>query len=274
MKSLALFMILIVVIICSGCSKRESLGIVETGNIVLNFDHMIVNNPIWYDTLIYVNAAGNLYLVNEIQYFISDVTLFDEEGDSVVINKWKAIHYVDTDIKSTWRWEVFDKIPDGKYNMIKFTFGLDKEKNQSYRFVNPPENNMFWPEYLGGGYHYLKLNGKWLPDGEDKEMPFDFHLGIGQIYENDSTFNDTIFNIPRINEFVHNYFTVSLDNKDFIIQRNQTTEIEIVMNVERWFDSPHFFDLDVWKGYIMQNQEAMQLAKDNGHNVFTIGEIE
>ncbi|MCF8304530.1 MAG: hypothetical protein K9I94_14750 [Bacteroidales bacterium] len=264
----------VAIILFAACSKSHKAKIVESGNIVLNFNHKIVNKPIWYDTLIYVNEAGNPYLINEIQYFISEVALFDQNGDSVAINQWKDIHYVDTDIKTTWRWEVFDKIPARTYNMIKFTFGLNEEKNQSYRFVNPPENNMFWPEYLGGGYHYLKLNGKWLPEGEEREMPFDFHLGIGQIYEDDTTYSDTTYDIPAIKEFVHNYFTVELDQKQFTINRNESTKVEIVMNVERWFTGPNVFNFDVWKGYIMQNQQAMEIARENGHNVFTIGEIE
>ena len=38
-------------------------------------------------------------------------------------------------------------------------------------FVNPPEVNMMWPDVLGGGYHYLMLNGKWkTPENNEKFM--------------------------------------------------------------------------------------------------------
>jgi hypothetical protein len=45
-------------------------------------------------------------------------------------------------------------------------------------YVNPPESYMFLPNFLGGpngGYHYLKLNGKWL-DTNSVVTPVDFTL--------------------------------------------------------------------------------------------------
>ena len=39
---------------------------------------------------------------------------------------------------------------------------------------------MFWPEMLGGGYHYMKMNMIW--SDTSALNPFNMHLGIGQIY--------------------------------------------------------------------------------------------
>lgn len=129
-------------------------------------------------------------------------------------------------------------------------------------YVNAPEKDMFWPEFLGGGYHYMKLNGKWLPEGQTSQtIPFDFHLGIGQIYH---AYPDSITG------YVHNYFDVSLPGSEFSIDAGETWELKITMHVENWFNDPHIYDHDVFGGYIMQNQEAMQLVKENGFNVFTL----
>ena len=126
-------------------------------------------------------------------------------------------------------------------------------------FVNPPESFMFWPIYLGGGYHHMKLNGKWL-DENQQISPFDFHLGIGQIY----------YSYPdSITGFVQNYFNVELPNSSFSLVKNQTKEIQIIMNIENWFKSPNTYNHDDWGGDIMQNKEAMFLACENGHDVFT-----
>lgn len=233
----------------------------NTGKIVINFSHQIKGVPIQFDTLKYVNAAGNSYLINEIQYFISDVILYHSNGTIKEIKDWEDIHYIDTDLPYSHTWEVYDKIQDGNYDSISFTFGFKPEKNISFMFVNPPENNMFWPEYLGGGYHYMKLNGKWVTDHQTQQTtPFDFHLGIGQIYDQ----QDTIVG------FIHNNFDVSLPISNFSIAKGETTEISFIMNVEKWFDEPHIYDHDVWGGYIMQNQEAMQRVKENGWNVFSM----
>ena len=117
------------------------------------------------------------------------------------------IHYVDTDLPETWEYALLDKIPAGNYDSISFTFGISEEKNQSLMFVNPPESYMFWPELLGGGYHYMKLNGKW-ENLESNILPFNFHLGIGQIRDPET---------QEIIGFEQNYFRVSLPNSAFSI---------------------------------------------------------
>lgn len=235
---------------------------IQSGKIVFTFRHLEHGKDLVTDTLAYMNAAGNRYLVTEIQYFISDVVLHRDDGVRQILNEWKDIHYVDTDIPSTHSWQVFDQIAQGAYDSISFTFGINESKNISMMFVNPPEANMFWPEYLGGGYHYLKLNGKWL--GPDELLnPFEFHLGIGQYYDNEG----------NITGFVHNHFNVTLQASSFEVAPGDTLVIPIEMNIESWFETPNVYDFNYWGGGIMQNQEAMQDVKENGMDVFTIGDV-
>ncbi|MCF8297719.1 MAG: hypothetical protein K9J13_09275, partial [Saprospiraceae bacterium] len=157
-------------------TKEES---VKNGKIVFKFNHLIDNQPITYDTTMYINKAGNHYQVNDIQYFITDVTLHNSDGTSLVLDEWTDYKYVDVDIPSTLEWDVFDVIPEGSYSKISFTFGWTEAKNKSFMFVNPPEVNMVWPEYLGGGYHYLKINCKWI-DTTNYLSGCAWHLGTGQ----------------------------------------------------------------------------------------------
>ncbi len=251
---------LIISFLVTGCSNKDDPEPENEQKITFSFEHRVDSAPIQFDTMIYTNAAGNEYLVNEIQYFISDVKLHKASGDHYLIDEWKDMHYVDTDIPSTHTWEVFDNIPAGNYKKISFIMGITEEKNQSFMFPNPPERDMFWPEYLGGGYHYMKLNGKW-EETNGSITPFDFHLGIGQIYH---SYPDSITG------YVHNAFEVELPNSSFSINENETKEFNIVMNVENWFQTPNIYDHNIWKGYIMQNQEAMNLACENGHDVFSL----
>jgi len=249
----------VLLVITSVSCKKDEPEESQTGQLMLCFRHEVNRDNIVFDTMKYVNAAGNPYLVNEIQYFISDVTLYGSDGSQIIIDDWKDIWYVDTDLPDTWCWQMKDPIPTGTYDSITFRFGISEEKNQSLMFVNPPESNMFWPEYLGGGYHYMKLNGKWR-DPEGEVRPFNFHLGIGQIYDD----NDSITG------FIHNDFIIHLENSGFGIEKDKTVTFEVVMEVNEWFKDPHVFDFNYWGGDIMQNQEAMLTACENGQNVFTI----
>jgi hypothetical protein len=162
-------------------------------------------------------------------------------------------------------WEVFDKIPPGSYDSISFTFGITEEKNISLMFVNPPERDMFWPDVLGGGYHYMKLNGKWMDEGMIHNNPFEFHLGIGQIYSGDS------IDVNDITGFVHNNFQVTLPNSSFQMSAGDTLNMIITMNIEQWFTDPNNIDLATFPFNIMQCQECMRMGCENGkEGVFTL----
>ena len=249
------------------CQKETSPEPVpETGNIKFKFLHYVDGHPLQKDTMMYVNAAGNHYEINELMYFISDVRLSKSDGTKKLISEWKDIHYVDIDIPSTLTWDVFDEIPAGAYDSITFIFGITAEKNESFMFVNYPEVKMMWPDILGGGYHYMMLNGKWL-DLDQKKQLFNFHLGIGQLYKGNVIQWDSIY------AYVQNYFTVKLPGSSFNIDKGSTREIEIIMNIESWFTTPHIFDFNYWGANIMEIQPAMQMARENGYDVFTTGSI-
>jgi len=254
----------------TGCKNDKDDPEAPAGKIVFNFHHHVDGVPVAYDSTGYVNEAGNIYEVNEIQYFISDVTLHQAFGGKVVIGKEIDIYYIDSDIPGTMRWQVFDPIPEGTYTGISFTFGINEKKNKSFMFVNPPEVNMVWPEFLGGGYHYLKLNGKYQDEvgGTTYLRPFNYHMGIGQIYDPPTTFHP-----DSIVGFVQNYFEVVLPNSGFSIAKGQKLEIDIIMQIEEWFRNPVTWDHHVFGNFTMQNQAAMQAMKENGHNVFIVGDI-
>lgn len=255
-----LFVLFLATIFLFSCNDSSETPEPEIGNLTLTFNHLNNGSPLVFDTMIYENAAGNKYLVNEIQYFISDVSITGTNGEQIFLDAWEDMHYVDTDIENSFTWAIADGIPIGEYSSINFTFGINEQKNQSLMFVNPPKSFMFWPDYLGGGYHYLKLNGKWLTNNNEIS-PFNFHLGIGQIY----------YSYPdSITGFVQNYFDVSPEMESFEISAGETTTFELTMNVENWFISPNVYNHDDWGGDIMQNQDAMKLVSENGRDVFTI----
>lgn len=258
-KYTILFCIALIILTYTSCSTGNPEPEYPAGKLKLEFLHMIDGNEIVFDSMMYINEAGNKYLVNEIQYFVSDFILHKSDDSKLLLDSWEDIHYIDTDIPVSQTYAFKDEIAPGEYNMLSFTFGIREEKNISLMFVNPPESFMFWPENLGGGYHYLKLNGKWVNELQ-QESPFNFHLGIGQIYH---SFPDSITG------FVQNYFNVEMPIMPINISNNETTTLQIVMNVENWFRSPNVFDHNQWGGDIMQKQDAMNLAAENGHDVFT-----
>jgi len=237
------------------CKKNEKN--IPSGDIEILFSHTIDENPIQFNQLIYTNKAGNKYQVNEVKYFISRFLFTDSENNTLEIKQDNGIHYVDCSLEKTLHW-IIQKVPVNNNISVSFVFGLDENDNLSNRFVNPPESNFFWPDLLGGGYHYMQINGKFL-NKEGVVKNINIHTGIGQITdpENGTT------------QFVHNYFTVNLP-VNFMVEDNKTTHIKLNMEIQRWFHSPNLYNFDDFGTGIMQNQHAQQLLKENGKSVFDV----
>ena len=237
----------------------------EYGKLAIQIEHFANGQPLLFDSMMYVNAAGNSYEVSEIQWFVSDVALIGKDGSTVNIDDENFAHYVDTDIPQSLQWEIDQAIPAGEYTAIRMTFGIKGEKNRPNMFTDLPESNMVWPMHMGGdqgGYHYMKLNGFWENTANERQ-PFNFHLGVGQQRNS----ND------EITGFIQNWFEVEIPASAFILEKNKLTIIGIRMNVEKWWDSPNVYDHNVFGGSIMKNQEAMGKAVENGRKVFSFSGI-
>jgi len=261
MKTKSAIILLFLATMLGSCKKDKHEEL--KSRMLIHFMHKVDGATLIKDQMIYANAAGNLYEVTEVMYFISDLKLHRSDGAIIEPATWDDIYYIDTKIPSTFTWNLPGDIPAGSYDSITFIFGISEEKNQSYIFVNPPEVNMAWPDVLGGGYHYLMLNGWWL-DPDSARQSYNFHLGIGQIYENDSG------QVQDIIGFVQNYFTVRPQGPAFEVEDGILIEAELTMHIENWFKNPHIYDHNHWGGAIMQNQAAMQMGCENGMDVFTV----
>ena len=235
---------LMLVLLMAACTDHE-----RHGSLTLSVLHEEDGTPLIMDVLRYTNEAGNPYLVNEVQWFISNLELEDYDGNRVMLAEtW----YIDTNIPETQTLRV-SEVPTHCYQYLRFTFGLNDDDNRSGAFSNPPESNMFWPDELGGGYHYMKLNGKYQ-NADSLLVPLAIHLGRGQN--------------ASLTEFYDNSFTVELPI-DLEVYAGRDYSIGIVMNINKWFRSPHVYDFNAFGSAIMQNQQAQQLLKENGADVFT-----
>ena len=252
-KILSLFLLLSFLLF--SCNKEK------TGKLTIRFTASVDDESLVFNEKTYQNASENRYSIEEVKYFISDLMLTNKEGKKYSIIRDKAIHYVDHAIPSTLKWEIMDLFPMGEYHSLTFIFGLSQERNVSNFFVNPPENNMSWPSTLGGGYHYMQINGKWLRDGV--ELPLNIHTGISKLISPDSLIS-----------YSHNFFTVSFSDIKFEIQEDKTTEIVLNMNINQWFTNPIDYDFNNYGSGIMENDTAQKILQKNGENVFDFLKVE
>jgi hypothetical protein len=252
-------LIFLSLIFFSSCNENtESVG---SGQLALDIRFLVDGSPVEFNRMKYSNAAGNLYEITNVQFFISDIALIDTTGKIVPLLSPAWLHYIDSDIPET-QTITFDGVKTGSYKGLMFVFGIKGEKNIPGMLTNPPESNMIWPYNLGGdfgGYHYMKLNGFWT-DTLGLRNPFNIHLGVGQIYNSNM----------QVTGFIQNWFEVFLPNSSITLTSNDTKYGIINMNIESWFKSPHIYDINQYGGMIMMNQEAMGKIRDNGSDVFNV----
>lgn len=219
--------------------------------ITFTFTNQVNNEGLELNNLKYENLAGNRFSVEKLQYLISDVILRKKDGGIV---SFEGYHFVDVTDPATDTYEAGFTIEEGDYTGISFVFGFRDEDNISGAY---PELNILswsWPEMLGGGYHFMKLEGRFI-DSETNISTYATHMGTAR-------------EITSSGNVMHsNFVEVDLEH-DFTISGSAT--IRIGMEVSNWYSDPHIWDLNVLDNLIMPNFEAQTMLRENANNVFFV----
>ena len=238
--------LLILAALFQSCDKENDKPILLKSQISISLTHEIAGETLVFDTIQYINAAGNPYSVSTLKYFISDLKLHRKDG---TIAQLRAVQYVDARDENTTSFLADQEILAGEYERITFTFGLDSLQNQPGNFPNPPENLMEWPPTLGSGYHYMKLEGKLDSAGMVKNY---------QAHSGPSRGN-------------HYYFNVELAGSGFTLKEGEQT-VELIMDINKWWTEPNLLDLNDMT-MVMGNLDMQQKIMENGANVFSFGGV-
>ena len=221
-----------------GCKEDETIvGIVD-----FEVDYVVDNDSLEFDVIRYVNEAGNGYGVSRLEYYISDITFL--KSDAVKFQS-SYIHYANARVSSTNSFSL-PAIPEGDYDCIELTIGLNPEDNSSNSLPNTTENiNMAWPDVMGGGYHFMKFEGHFI-DSASATAGFAMHLG-----ENG------------------NAIKVKISGLSISVRKEQAVSIRLKMNLNEWSRDPSTFDFNIDGNYSMGVMTAMQKLAANGTDVFT-----
>jgi hypothetical protein len=222
-----------------GCEKDDPKISTHTDiAVLLSFSFDGAN--LQFDDIIYTNAAGNDLSITRLQFYLSN---FELESSTGVLYNFDDVIYVDAK-NSTNTSFALTNIPIGNYKRIKFLIGLDSIHNMENALPHTVENdNMVWPAPMGGGYHFLKMEGNFL----DQSVPYGYamHLGMN-----------------------NNYVIINLI-EDFEIS-STSNKLNLEMNASEWFKNPFVYDFNVDGNYSMGDSTAMTKLLQNGSNVFTI----
>lgn len=238
------------------CSEDNDDNVGSSASTTLKFTHNWDGQSVTnadFNVLQFTNENGETLSIERLRYVISDITFTTTNNEVLALDNYNL---VDVTNDTGLSYSLNSQIPTGNYANVAFTFGFDNEDNaQNYLDLNSASFNV--PDMLGGGYHYMQFDGKYL-DAESNEQGFNYHA----IRAADNPGPNPTF--PQDTFFTVNLGAVTVTNN---------TEIEVKANLAEWFKNPNLWDLNVLNQMLMPNSDAQILMYENGQSVFTLGDV-
>ncbi len=213
--------------------------------IEIHFRQFVNQNQLELHNMIYENEASNLYSVEKLSYVISDLTLYFQNGESMFLDDY---YFIDLNNQNSLEIKNID-IPSLCVS-VSFTYGFSQNHNVTDAYLNDPNNFhnlMLWPTTLGGGYHYMKLEGEYLDNYGEQKF---YNTHTGGLYGNDYSMSYLF---------------------DFDASENQS-KIYIDMNINNIYNDP-IYDFNYYGSAIMSSEEAQSVIQVNMmEDVFSVSE--
>ncbi len=210
---------------------------VDTG---VNLYHVVGVDLLSMDSVRYSNAVGNAFSVTRLEYYLSGFELMDTEGEVTALD---GVYYVNAQEATTHDLSL-GKLNPGTYQQLTFNIGLAPDINDLSKLPNTLENTgMQWPEMMGGGLHFMKMEGHFM-DSVGAKSGYAIHLGTGIA------------------------LTPVTINQSFVISESDP-RLDLTMDLLEWYKNPIDYDLN-GANVTMGDTVLMQLIRDNGSDVFTL----
>ncbi|BDD09540.1 hypothetical protein FUAX_19720 [Fulvitalea axinellae] len=214
----------------------------------VKFSHKANGRQLKKGSMEYENKKGEAFEVENLKYYVSDFSFTTSSGN---VSNLDTVLYIDINKAETLKARSFPQVQlNDPVTKVAFTFGLDDERNTENglgRPFNSDDQKMIWPMPMGGGYHYMKIEGRYKSsDGQNK--PYNTHTG----------------RLKKDDTLTSHFFRVNLE------MPKGGGDLELVMNVEKWYESPNLYSFDYFGKAIMNNLEAQRFLKENGHDVFEL----
>ena len=235
-------------ILITRCSEKIECCVQPQFTITLNFTHHwngLKITPQDFNELKFTNENGERLSIERLRYLISNISLING----------KNYHLIDVGENSGTSITI-PELTDESY-ALSFRFGFSSEDNTDGTYQDLNSANFSVPGMLGGGYHFMQLDGKYI-DNNNEASGFNYHTikAVDRTDPDNLKFEDTSFEV--------NLGTIVVAN---------TTEIEIKMNLAEWFKNPNTWNLNELNSILMPNFEAQKMMRENGETVFSLGVV-
>lgn len=224
-----------------------------TFNFTHNFDGALVDNST-SNQFDYINLNDDTLNITLLRYLVSNIRLYKANGDSIMINGYNLVDVINTAGVSTgMTYATTVEVPFDTYTGVSFIFGFDETDNVDQAYPDLNLVNWNWPGGLGGGYHFLQMNGNYMDN--NVSSAYNYHQGTAKV---------------STGVFEQNYFKANLAG---VTLTKANVNMEIKMDIAEWYKNPNTWDLTVYNTMLMPNYTAQKLMQANGATVFSLGNV-
>ncbi|MFY0675457.1 MAG: hypothetical protein JXQ87_18820 [Bacteroidia bacterium] len=224
------FVLLIGAITLFGACEPDDKPEQVYGKLVINVINQVDDERIVLDEIKYENAAGNVYGVTRLQYYLSNFQFSSKDcEDFVPENSYHLISLANDpnlgDPNNDFLWEnttIAYDIPAGCYDDFTFSIGVDPDRNANGPYTGDLDFSYSMNWSWSGDYIFFKNEGKFI-DNNNEEQNFIFHIGNENMYKTLSPF--------------------TFDNP-FEILEGETITINLYANLNEFFANPNNIDLN------------------------------
>lgn len=169
----------------ASCNKDDDAELVGSGEVELFFEHGMSGDELVLGNS-YTNSNGESLTINRLNYIISNIVLFREDGTKYVYPKAESYFIVsqENDMHAIH----LEGIPSENYTKVKFGVGVDRERYQ----MGETAQQGFWDHakehhmgtVWGEGYLFINFEGTFTSPNNVAPLNFQVHQGSSATADN------------------------------------------------------------------------------------------
>lgn len=251
---------------CSFPDEKDDTDPIETGSIQLQFDNIVGNQDLQLDSTRYMNAVGEDFTVNKLNYYISNIKLIRMDGSMFTVPQ-DSSYFLVREANSASQNLTIRNVLTGDYTGIEFVVGVD-----SLRSVMDPsqpgrkgildkdtgptnDEAMYWD--WNPGYIFLKLEGS-SDSATTANGKYYYHIG-GFGGRTEKTLN----NLKSIK--------LTFPGQKAIVTTSIVSKVLIQADILKVFNGP--VQLSIKKSPSLMFSDSSKYVADNYAGMFSVKEI-
>jgi hypothetical protein len=218
------------------------------GTMQVNISHHVDNQPLFFASQSYVNAAGDTFKITKLKYYISNVKLTNTATGKTYIEKNSYHLIAPQENKIGFK---LAGIPVKDFDMLEFSMGVDADANSRTDQTGDLDANTDMGWDWKTGYKFLNFGGEKISKDAAKQHALIFHVGGNQNYKT---------------------YTFPL-GQTLTFQKDKPYILHLEANLNELFRNPNIINFDLINN-VESGPNMEKLAENYGTGMFRIKSLE